>query len=173
MKMKNRPGEGSPMTLAIVLVLLMIFCAASEFLRIWLTAQGVQEAAQQVALSVVNDNYNEVYPAVREGYAAGCEPSGGDWLLTVDTGDVYGTLSQILGLEKSGERYVKFANGKTEYAISNLSVWVSNNALQSGKTDGYTATVEFDLEFPINFFGSISRTIRLRIHTAAEYIPKF
>lgn len=161
------------MTLAIVLVLLMIFCTASEFLRIWLTAQGVKEAAQQAVLSVVTDNYNEVYPAVREGYATGCEPSGSDWLLTVDTGDVYGSLSQTLGLEKSGERYVKFANGKTEYAISNLSVKVANNALQSGKTDGYTATAEFDLEVSVSFFGSISRTIRLRIHTAAEYIPKF
>lgn len=161
------------MTLAIVLVLLMIFCAASEFLRSWLTAQGVRETAQQAVLSVVTDNYNEVYPAVREGYAAGCEPSGGDWLLTVDTGDVYGTLSQTLGLEKSGEKYVKYANGRVEYAVSNLSVKVANNPLQSGKTDGYTATVEFDLELPMSFFGSISRTIRLKIHTAAEYIPKF
>lgn len=173
MKMKKRTAEGTPMTLAIVLVLLMLFCGVSEFLRIWLTAQGVKEAAQQAVISVVNDNYNEVYPAVREGYAAGCEPNGGDWLLTVDTGDVYGTLSQTLGLEKSGEKYVKYANDKAEYAISNLSVTVSNNALQSGETDGYAATAEFDLELPLGFFGSISKTIRLRIHTAAEYIPKF
>lgn len=58
------------MILAIVLVLLMLFCAIAEFSRLWIIAQGVKEAAQQAVISTINDNYDDVYHAVREGYAA-------------------------------------------------------------------------------------------------------
>ena len=64
---RRRSGEGTPMILAIVLVLLMLFCAVAEFCRIWIIAQGVKEAAQQAVISTVNDNYDDVYHAVREG----------------------------------------------------------------------------------------------------------
>lgn len=51
------------MILAIVLVLLMLFCAVAEFCRLWIIAQGVKEAAQQAVISTVNDNYDDVYHA--------------------------------------------------------------------------------------------------------------
>ena len=41
----------------------------AEFSRLWIIAQGVKEAAQQAVISTVNDNYDDVYHAVREGYA--------------------------------------------------------------------------------------------------------
>ena len=82
------------MILAIVLVLLMLFCAIAEFSRLWIIAQGVKEAAQQAVISTINDNYDDVYHAVREGYAAGWYPDGtGRWDESVDTGDVYGQLA--------------------------------------------------------------------------------
>ena len=59
------------MILAIVLVLLMLFCAIAEFSRLWIIAQGVKEAAQQSVISTVNDNYDDGCHASREGYTAG------------------------------------------------------------------------------------------------------
>ena len=98
---RRRSGEGTPMILAIVLVLLMLFCAIAEFSRLWIIAQGVKEAAQQAVISTVNDNYDDVYHAVREGYAAGWYPDGtGRWDESIDTGDVYGQLSETLGLSE-------------------------------------------------------------------------
>lgn len=35
---RRRSGEGAPMILAIVLVLLMLFCAVAEFCRLWIIA---------------------------------------------------------------------------------------------------------------------------------------
>ena len=94
------------MILAIVLVLLMLFCAIAEFSRLWIIAQGVKEAAQQAVISTVNDNYDDVYHAVREGYAAGWYPDGtGRWDESIDTGDVYGQLSETLGLENTAGGY--------------------------------------------------------------------
>ena len=74
--LRRHPGEGTPMILAIVLVLLMLFCTVAEFSRVWIIAQGVKEAAQQAVISTINDNYDDVYHAVREGYAAGWYPDG-------------------------------------------------------------------------------------------------
>ena len=33
---RRHPGEGTPMILAIVLVLLMLFCTVAEFSRVWI-----------------------------------------------------------------------------------------------------------------------------------------
>ena len=120
---RRRSGEGTPMILAIVLVLLMLFCAIAEFSRLWIIAQGVKEAAQQAVISTVNDNYDDVYHAVREGYAAGWYPDGtGRWDESIDTGDVYGQLSETLGLENTAGGYQKISDGEVEYTISDLSV---------------------------------------------------
>lgn len=143
---RRRSGEGTPMILAIVLVLLMLFCAIAEFSRLWIIAQGVKEAAQQAVISTVNDNYDDVYHAVREGYAAGWYPDGtGRWDESIDTGDVYGQLSETLGLENTAGGYQKISDGEVEYTISDLSVVLENNSLGSGQSEGYTALVEIHL----------------------------
>ena len=50
---RRHPGEGTPMILAIVLVLLMLFCTVAEFSRVWIIAQGVKEAAQQAVMRMI------------------------------------------------------------------------------------------------------------------------
>ena len=39
---KKRSGEGTPLVLAIVFVLLMLFCAIAEYSRVWIISQGVK-----------------------------------------------------------------------------------------------------------------------------------
>lgn len=171
---RRRSGEGAPMILAIVLVLLMLFCAVAEFCRIWIIAQGVKEASQQAVISTTNDNYDDVYHAVREGYAAGWYPDGtGRWDESIDMGDVYGQLSETLGLENTAQGYQKFANGQVEYTISELSVEVINNGLSSGQSEGYTASVEIRLEVPVRFLGNLLPSASMTLHTEAKYIPLF
>ena len=172
--LRRHPGEGTPMILAIVLVLLMLFCTVAEFSRVWIIAQGVKEAAQQAVISTINDNYDDVYHAVREGYAAGWYPDGtGRWDESVDTGDVYGQLASTLGLENTGSGYQKISNGNVEYTISGLSVELSNNALSSGQSKGYTAAVEIRLEVPVRFLGNLLPAAEMMLHTEAKYVPVF
>ena len=45
--LRRHPGEGTPMILAIVLVLLMLFCTVAEFSRVWIIAQGDVYKRQQ------------------------------------------------------------------------------------------------------------------------------
>ncbi len=175
-KCKRRSGEGTPLTLAIVLVLIMLFCAVSEFARLWIISQGVKEAAQQAVISALNDNYDDVYHAVREGYAAGWSPedSGGAWNESLDEGNVYGQMSRILGLNGGGgDVYTKLLDGQVEYAIYGLDVELRNNGLASGQSQGYTAAIELKLNIPVRFLGDILPSAVLTLHTEARYIPLF
>ena len=171
---RRRSGEGTPMILAIVLVLLMLFCTIAEFSRVWIIAQGVKEATQQAVISTINDNYDDVYHAVREGYAAGWYPDGtGRWDESIDTGDVYGQLSETLGLENTAGGYQKISDGEVEYTISGLSVVLENNSLGSGQSEGYTALVEIHLEVPVRFLGNHLPAASMTLHTEAKYVPLF
>lgn len=163
------------MILAIVLVLLMLFCAIGEFSRVWIIAQGVKEATQQAVISTINDNYDDVYHAVREGYAAGWYPDGGgNWDESLDTGDIYGQLSATLGLQNADEdTYQKITEGKVEYAISGLTVEVKNNGLSSGQSEGYTAIAEVWLEVPVRFLGNLLPSAGMTLHVEAKYVPLF
>ena len=172
--LKDRRGVAFPLIIAIVLVLVMLMCCISEYFRLLIVAQGVRDAVQEAVISTVNDNYDDVYHAVREGYAAGWYPDGtGRWDESVDTGDVYGQLASTLGLENTGSGYQKISNGNVEYTISGLSVELSNNALSSGQSKGYTAAVEIRLEVPVRFLGNLLPAAEMMLHTEAKYVPVF
>lgn len=170
---QKRSGEGTPLTIAIVLALLMLFCAVSEYARLWIIAQGVREAAQSAIISVVNDNYDDVYHAVREGYAAGWFPGGDGWEESQDLGDVYGHMANTLGLTAENGDYVKYAGGQEEFRLSDLSVSVQNNHIASGKKSGYTAVGTIQVDIPIRFLNGVFPPLHLTLHVKATYIPKF
>ena len=122
----------------------------------------------------VNENYDDVYHSVREGYAAGWFPEGdGEWFESIDAGDIYGNLSYILGLTTDGDGYMKYAGNELEYTISDLSVRISNNAIASGRSEGYLATATLHLEVPTRFAGRVLPPVSLNLQVQAKYIPKF
>ena len=172
--LKDKSGSGFPLIIAVTLSLMIVFTGISEYFRLMIVAQGVRDAVQTAVISTVNDNYDDVYHSVREGYAAGWYPDGtGRWDESVDTGDVYGQLASTLGLENTGSGYQKISNGNVEYTISGLSVELSNNALSSGQSKGYTAAVEIRLEVPVRFLGNLLPAAEMMLHTEAKYVPVF
>jgi DNA-binding transcriptional LysR family regulator len=54
-----------------------------------------------------------------------------------------------------------------------LSVELSNNALSSGQSKGYTAAVEIRLEVPVRFLGNLLPAAEMMLHTEAKYVPVF
>lgn len=172
--MKSNRGDGYPLVLAVTLVLLLIFCGVAEYFRLNIIVQGVRDATQQAVISVITDNYNDVYHSAREGYAAGFLPAGDNlWEESLDLGDVYAQLSQTLGLTCDGRDYKKYSGEALEYALSSLEVKVSNNALASGSSDGYLADVSIVLEVPMRFCGMVLPDLHLDLTLQAKYIPKF
>ena len=171
---RSRSGEGYPMVIAVTLCLLMLFLVIAEYFRVNIIVQGVRDAVQQAVIATVNENYDDVYHSVREGYAAGWFPEGdGEWSESIDTGDIYGNLSYILGLTTDGEDYMKYAGGTLEYTLSDLSVHISNNAIASGQSEGYLATATLHLTVPMSFAGKLLPPAQLDLRVDAKYVPKF
>lgn len=170
----SNSGEGFPMVIAVTLCLLFIFLGISEYFRISIIAQGVRDATQQAVIATINDNYDDVYHSVREGYAAGWTPTEEEgWEESVDTGNVYGNLAAILGLTTSDTSYVKYAGETPEYRLSNLSVSISNNGLASGQSSGFHATASLVLEIPLRFAGKLLPPVQMTLQVNAKYVPKF
>lgn len=67
--LRSRSGEGYPMVIAVTLCLLMLFMLISEYFRVNIIVQGVRDAVQQAVIATVNENYDDVYHSVREGFA--------------------------------------------------------------------------------------------------------
>lgn len=172
--MRDTSGDGFPLTAAVTLVLLMVLLIIIQYARLMVTAYGIRDALQEAVISTVNDNYADVYHAVREGYAAGYQPTGVGFEESLQYGDIYGRLDALLGLHQDGEDHVRIAeDGSVEYRIQNLQVHVRNNGLASGVTTNFEATATIDLEVPIRFIQRILPNMRIRIRTKAAYTPKF
>jgi len=171
--LKSASGDGFPLTVAVTLSLLLLFSAASEYFRVFLIAQGIRDAVQQAVIETETENYDEVYHAAREGYAAGYEPESGGWAEHLDTGDVYANLSKTLGLVEENGIRVKYSGGEKEFTISNLNVKIQNDALASGRVSGFCADASVNVEIPSAFAGRSLPPVRMKIRTQAKYVPKF
>ncbi len=173
MLLRDRSGSMVPLAVAATIGMLLIILGVSEYMRLVITAAGVKDAMESAVVSTVNDNYNEVYHSVREGYAAGYEPDGEGFAAAVDYGDIYGRMCFLLGLEEDGEGYVRINNGgEREYRISGLSVDIPNTALAShGGT--YYADASIMLEVPVRFAGKIVSNMTISLKARAAYKEKF
>ena len=151
----GQEGSMAPAAVAAAIAMLLIILGVSEYMRLVITAAGIKDAMESAVVSVVNDNYNEVYHGVREGYAAGYELDDTGFTASVDHGDIYGRMCFLLGLEEDGNSYVRYNNsGELEYRLKNLSVDIHNTALASpGGT--YYADAEVTMEVPVRFAGKI------------------
>ena len=154
--LKDRKGNMMPLVVAVTICMLIIIL-------------GMESAV----ISTVNDNYNEVYHSVREGYAAGYEPDGESFSPSVDYGDIYSRMCFLLGLEEDGAGYVRINNGgEMEYCLSNLCVYIHNNALGAGGGP-YYADASIRLEVPVRFAGKIITNMSINLKVRAAYTEKF
>ncbi len=169
---KDRSGNMMPLAVTITIGMLLIILGVSEYMRLMITAAGIKDAMESAVISVVNDNYNEVYHSVREGYAAGYEPDGEGFEESIDYGDVYSRLCFLLGLEEDGAGYVRISNGEREYRLSDLSVSVHNNGLASGG-GSYHADASVRLEVPVRFAGKVITDMSINLKVRAAYTEKF
>ncbi len=173
--LRSKKGQGFPLTIAIVLVLIILFTGISEYLRLMIVAQGVRDALQDAVIATVTQNYDEVYHGIREGYSGGYQPVADDFEESLDYGNIYGRLADTLGLEYTGTYEKRTNNNELEFAVYDLDVDVSNAPLAT--SDSATQRFEIDsyitLEVPVSFGGELLPSMTIRLKTTAGYIPKF
>lgn len=173
---KNRKGSSFPLIVAVTLALVIIFCGISEYIRMVIIAQGVRDAVQSSVISVVSDGYDDVYHGVREGYSGAYQPFAGEFEESLDYGDIYGRLDDLLGLRCEGGYHVKYAGDDVEFQLSGLSVDLNNMPLAPGNpnnANGFLADAAILLEVPVSFGGKALPPMRINLRVQAKYMPLF
>jgi len=174
--LEDRNGASFPMIIAIILSLLLIFTGISEYLRLLIIAQGVREAVQSSVIATVTENYDNVYQGAREGYSGAYQPMAGNFEESLDYGDIYRRLSNVLGLSRNGGYYVKqHPDGNMEFRVWGLSVAIRNAPFARSDTasERFVADCIIQLEVPVSFSGKLLPPMRITVKTSAGYTPKF
>ncbi|MEG1630953.1 MAG: hypothetical protein RR423_01705 [Hydrogenoanaerobacterium sp.] len=174
---KNNRGNGYPLAVAIALVLVMIFTGISEYFRLMIVAEGVRDALQDAVIATVTENYDDVYHGVREGYSGGYQPMSDDFEESLDYGDIYDKIDNILGLTTENGYHVKSASDTTEmqFKIWNLQVDIENAPLATADREGDRFKVDSSimLEVPVSFGGKLLPPMRIKVKNSAGYTPIF
>jgi hypothetical protein len=174
--LKDRRGFSFPLVVAVALALVMILCGVTEYLRLCVIAAGVRDAVQSAVVATVTDNYANVYHGVREGYSGGYLPSGSSWSTSVSTGDVYGRLDKLLGLQDENGAHVKVTGGSEQFSLSGLSMTIANAPLapsNAKSAQAFTADATILLEVPMGFGGKALPPMKATLKVRAKYMPVF
>ncbi|WP_088224629.1 hypothetical protein [Desulfosporosinus sp. FKB] len=174
--LKSKKGTSFPLVVAVTLALVLVFCGVSESIRLMIVAQGVRDAVQSAVISTINDNYDNVYHGVREGYSGAYQPNASDFEESLDYGDMYGRLDQLLGLRQENGYHVKYAGDDVEFRLSGLSVYLDNMPLAPASPDnskGLLADAALKLEVPVSFGGKSLPPMVINLRVEAKYMPIF
>lgn len=171
-RLTNRDGNATLFACVIALCLLMLFTAVSEFFRIKIIVEGINEAVQSAVISVTTQNYDDVYNGLREGYSGGYELNNHDkWEERVDKGAVYVNLKNTLGLNERGEKY---SGSELEYAISDIDVNITNSLFATNtNSQRFESQVLIILKVPLSFGWDKIPLLIVRMKVNAGYLPKF
>lgn len=174
--LRHTSGNSAPLTLAIVLVVIILSCAVFEYMRLMVIASGVRDAVQSAVIDVATENWDDAYNGLREGYSGGYTLSGTDWVVKLDSGDVYSRLESTLGVKKENSKYVKYTGPDVEYTLSDLSVSMQNSPLAPASTGGISqlsATGTVDVEVPLSFGWGHLQPLKITMKLKGGFTPKF
>ena len=172
--LRDKRGNTTPLTIALILGLLLLICAMAEFFRLGIIVQGVRDGLQQSVITVATTNYDETYNGLREGYSGGYSLSGNSWQENLDYDDIYGRLDVLLGTDAQNGYHAKVMESGYEYRLSGLNVEITNTPLTPGNTDrNFEADARITIEIPLSFGWELVPPLQMEIRTRAAYMPKF
>lgn len=174
--LSSKRGTSFPLVIAVTLAIVIVFCGISETIRLMILAQGVRDAVQSAVISTINDNYDNVYYGVREGYSGAYQIGASDFEESLDYGDVYGRLDQLLGLRRENGYHVRYAGDDVEFRLSGLSIDIDNMPLAPANPDnskGLLADAVIRLEVPVSFGGKALPPMLFNLRVKAKYMPIF
>ncbi len=172
--MKNNKGNATILAVVICMSLLLVMCVIFEYMQMLIINSGIRNAVQSAVVSSVVANYDETYSQLREGYSGGYAYMDNDFVETVDTGNVYARLDELLALTEEGGVHTKHNGTAKEYSISNMRIEFENTDFAQGDAvKNLNGTVYIDVEIPVRFGGRELTPIRYTMRVKASYLPKF
>jgi hypothetical protein len=172
---RDKRGLATPAIIFMLLIVFLIVAAVWEYLRLHMIASGVRDAMQSAVVAVAADNFDDTYDGSREGYAGGYYRYGDSWEESLDMGDIYTRLDDLLGLRRSGTSHIKQVGERAEFILHGLTIEVINSPLAAGSAeiDDFEAKAEITLEVPLSFGWDSLPPMEVRLHSTAHFTPKF
>lgn len=175
--LKEKMGNALPLACAIVMILILLFSVATEYMRLEIISKGVRDALQTSVIAIASQNYDDVYNGLREGYSGGYILSSSDvWESKLNTGDIYSYLDNLLGLEKSGAIHIKFTGKEVEYKLSDLKLNVIISPIAPSNPNNvpkFQAEASIHLEVPLSFGWNKLPPLQINLKVKAGYTGKF
>lgn len=171
----SEEGNITPLTIALLLIVLLIICSIAEVVRIGIIVQGVRDGLQQASIAVATANWDEVYNGLREGYAGGYTFVGEEWEENLEEEDIYATLDQVLGTREEEDGHKKaVSENQYEYILSDLETEILNVSFGSNVAkESFTVKASIKIEIPFSFGFQRLPPFEMTIRTNAIYMPKF
>lgn len=175
MRKKNRnAGNATILAVVVCLAIMMIMCAILEYMQMLIISNGIKTAVESAVISSVVGNYDETYSQLREGYSGGYVYSDTGFVESVDVGNVYARLDELLALREEGDDHIKYTGDKVEYSVSNMRIEIENADFAQGNSDkNLTAAVYIDVNIPVRYGGRELLPIKYTLKVNASYMPKF
>jgi hypothetical protein len=172
---KDNSGSAAILSLIILLIMLMFFTVTIEYLRIKTIAKGIRDCLESSVISVVIQNWDNNYEALREGYSGGysLDENSNNWVVDIDEGAVFNNLGNALGLSSGGNLYYKFTGNGIEYYLYDLDVNVTNSKFRGDGNDEFKASAEIILKVPLKFGWGHVPNLEVPLKLNAKFTPKF
>ena len=174
MRVLKNDGNATILAAVICLLIVMIMCAASEYMNMLIISNGIKSALESAVLSSVVGNYDEAYSQLREGYSGGYVYSDEGFSESMDEGNIYARLDELLVLREIGDEHIKYVGEMKEYSISNLRTEMQNADFAQGNAEkNLNITALADVTIPVRYGGRDLLPIKYTLKVQASYMPKF
>lgn len=173
--LKEHTGSQAIMGGFVAVGLCIVTLVVIEYAHLNDVSKAVRDAVQDAVTTSCTENYAQVYNGVREGYSGGYTLSHGNWSETINSGDAYSKIDNVLGTRKEGDADVKYVDGKKEFWLSGLDVQMTNAPFAPDSADNagkLTGIASVDVSVPMGFNWGVP-PMQLHLKVIAGYTPKF
>lgn len=180
MKVKTDKGSMTPYVIVFVLVFMMLMAAVWEYQRIYSVLAQVDQSVISAVEGVAQENWDEIYQGVREGYAGAYTKDKliDNWKEIINRKRITEQMKEMIDLKEDVLLLSKVDDqGKLIFSIKPDAMQINIINAEFDDKEGKSLVVEAvnQVEVPFMFLGemfnipSITFTRTTRVH----YVPKF
>lgn len=177
---KTDAGMSIPMVAVLLLILLMLFCAMYEYLRVVSIVMQLDQAVELSVQGVATENWDEVYQGVREGYAGTYTKAEltDDWEEVMNKEQILAQMKKMIDFKVDGNTWAKEdAAGEVLFSLKpkDTTVKITNTQLAANEGDALTVETTNTITVPWRFLGAMFNAPPIVVErvTISGYTPKF
>lgn len=181
MKLKVNPGNMTPYVIVLILVFMMLMAAVWEYLRIYAVLALVDQSVISAVEGVTEENWDEIYQGVREGYAGAYtkDKQVDSWEEIINRKRITEQMKEMIDFKEDGLLLSKVdEEGSLIFSIKPDAMEINVINAEFDDQEGSSLVVEAvnQVELPFMFLSGVFKdipSITFERTTRCRYVPKF